>query len=59
LGGHAHLVEKSPRFSIPDARNSLLAKKLKNFEKMDFCAQLPAFLVDFFTAECAENAEVF
>jgi len=28
----------------------------KDFEKMDFCAQLPAHLVDFFTAE---NAEIF
>jgi hypothetical protein len=42
----AHLVEKSLRFSIPDARNLLRAKKLKKFEKMDFCAQLPTFLIE-------------
>jgi len=29
----AHLVEKSPRFSIPDACNSLLVKIVKKFSK--------------------------
>jgi len=49
------LVENSCIFGMVKICKCLCDKGIKIFKKFDFCAQLPAHLVDFFTAENAEK----